>query len=147
VRVAWPDPLSAPVPMVVAPSLKVIVSLAAGKPAPGATATTVAVKVSDWPNTEGFVPVVRVIVVVVVAWLTLCVTAEDVLAPNVFATPPYDAVRLCEPAVSVDTTIEAVPLLSVAVLIVVAPSKNVTVPPVGVVGPVTLATVAVRVVL
>lgn len=54
--------------------------------------------------------------------------------------------RLCEPAVSVDIGSVAVPLLRVAVPIVLAPSLNVTVPPVGVVGPVTWLTVAVSVV-
>ena len=54
--------------------------------------------------------------------------------------------RLCEPAVSAEVEIEAVPALRVAVPSGVAPSRKVTVPPVGVVGPVTLATVAVSVV-
>lgn len=54
--------------------------------------------------------------------------------------------RLCEPAVSAEVEIEAVPALRVAVPSDVAPSRKVTVPPVGVVGPVTLATVAVSVV-
>ena len=54
--------------------------------------------------------------------------------------------RLCEPAVSAEVEIEAVPALRVAVPSDVAPSRKVTVPPVGVVGPVTWATVAVRVV-
>ena len=53
--------------------------------------------------------------------------------------------RLCGPAVSAEVEIEAVPALRVAVPSDVAPSRKVTVP-VGVVGPVTLATVAVSVV-
>ena len=134
---------SVPVPSVVAPSLNVTVPVAV--PLPGETAATVAVKVTDWPKTDGLAELVNV--VVVFAWLTVCVTAEDVLVPNVFATPPYDAVRLCEPAVNEDTASVAVPLFSVAVPSDVAPSKNVTVPPVGVFGPVTLVTVAVTVVL
>lgn len=55
--------------------------------------------------------------------------------------------RLCEPAVNVAVESMAVPAVSVDVPSVTAPSLNVTVPPVGVVGPVTCATVAVRVVL
>ena len=43
--------LSAPVPKVVAPSLKVTVPV--GVPAPGADAVTVAVKVTDCPKTDG----------------------------------------------------------------------------------------------
>ena len=54
--------------------------------------------------------------------------------------------RLCGPVVSAEVEIEAVPALRVAVPSDVAPSRKVTVPPVGVVGPVTLATVAVSVV-
>jgi hypothetical protein len=51
-------------------------------------------------------------------------------------------VRLCEPAVSVDIGRVAIPFVRAAVPICVAPSRNVTVPPVGVVAPVTCATVA-----
>ena len=54
--------------------------------------------------------------------------------------------RPCDPAVKVAIGSVAVPLVSVAVPICVALSRKVTVPPFGVVGPVTLPTVAVRVV-
>ncbi len=80
VKVAWPDPLRVPVPIATAASLKVTVPV--GVPPPGATAATVAVKVSDCPYTEGFGPVVRAMVVVVLAWLTLCDTVLEVLAPK-----------------------------------------------------------------
>ena len=50
-NVATPDPLRVPVPSVVAPSLKETVP--EGIPAPGATANTVAVKVTDSPVTLG----------------------------------------------------------------------------------------------
>ena len=43
--------LSDPVPKVVEPSLNVTVPV--GVPAPGDTADTWAVKVTDWPKTEG----------------------------------------------------------------------------------------------
>src|SRR5712691_11100062 len=59
-KVAAP-PLSVPVPRVVKPSLKVTVPL--GVPAPGATGLTVAVKITDWPNTEGLAEEVTVVVV------------------------------------------------------------------------------------
>ena len=40
-----------PVPIVVAPSVKVTVPV--GVPVPGATTATVAVNVTDWPTTDG----------------------------------------------------------------------------------------------
>src|SRR5436190_3258483 len=75
-----------------APSLKSTVPL--GVPAPGAVAVTVAVKVTDWPNTDGFAE--DVTAVVVEAWLTTCDTAELVLVMK-FVSPPYTAVMLCVP--------------------------------------------------
>jgi hypothetical protein len=142
VRLAVP-PESVPVPMVVTPSLNVTVPV--GVPAPGATAATVAVNVSDWPKTEGFGPVVRATVVVVLAWLTVCETVLELLGPK-RAVPPYEAVRLWDPAVRVETVSVATPApFRVPVPSDVAPSRNITVP-VGVVGPVTRATVAVSVV-
>src|SRR5437016_2649901 len=50
VKVAMP-PLSVPVPRIVEPSLNVTVP--AGVPKPGDGAVTVAVKVTDWPSTDG----------------------------------------------------------------------------------------------
>ena len=66
---------SEPVPSVVALSLKVTVPV--GVPLPGATAATVAVNVTDCPKAEGFA--LDATAVVVVAWLTACDNAEDVL--------------------------------------------------------------------
>jgi hypothetical protein len=86
VKVATPDAFVFAVPMVLAPSLNVTVSPAAGFPAPGDTAATVAVKVTDCPNTDGFAELATV--VVVLDLLTVCVTADEVLLPNVFVTPP-----------------------------------------------------------
>ena len=60
-KVAVPD-VKVPVPMIVEPFLKVTVPVAV--PAPGETALTVEVKVTDSPNTEG---VVEASVVVVLA--------------------------------------------------------------------------------
>ena len=59
--VATPEPLSVPVPMLVAPSLKVTVPV--GIPAPGATTPTVAVNVTDSPNNVGFTVDVNPVVV------------------------------------------------------------------------------------
>ena len=47
-------------------------------PAPGDTALTVAVKVTDWPNTEGLTE--EATVVVVLAWLTVIANGELVLS-------------------------------------------------------------------
>jgi hypothetical protein len=75
-KVAAPEPFSVPVPSVVAPSLNVTVPL--GVPAPGATALTVAVNVTDWPETDGFAEEVGV-AVVVEAWFTAWETPEELL--------------------------------------------------------------------
>jgi hypothetical protein len=73
-NVAWPE-LRVPVPMVVAPSLKVTVPL--GVPAPAPVGVTVAVNVTDCPNTLGLVELVSA--VAVPAWFTVCVTVPEVL--------------------------------------------------------------------
>jgi hypothetical protein len=67
-------------PRTVVPSLKVTVPVTV--PDPGATGLTVAVNVTDWPNSEGFTD--EVSAVVVDAAFTVCVTAVEVLA----AKPP-----------------------------------------------------------
>ena len=59
----------------VAPSLKTTVPL--GVPLPGEVAVTVAVKTTDWPETEGLAEEARA--VELLALLTVCVSAEDVL--------------------------------------------------------------------
>ena len=86
VNVATPDAFVLAVPIVLAPSLNVTVSPAGGFPAPGNTAATVAVKVTDCPKTDGFAELAKI--VVVLDLLTVCVTADEVLLPNVFVTPP-----------------------------------------------------------
>ena len=48
-----------PVPRVLVPFLKVTVPL--GVPAPGETGLTVAVKVTDWPKTEGLAEEVKLV--------------------------------------------------------------------------------------
>ena len=61
VKVACADPLSVPVPSVATPSLNVTVPV--GVPVPGEFTVTVAVNVTDWPNTDGFVPEATLVVV------------------------------------------------------------------------------------
>src|SRR5215472_7917688 len=93
VKVAWPL-LSVPVPMGVPPSRKVTVPT--GVPDPGATADTVAVKVTDWPKTDGFTD--EVTVVVVLALLTTCgfVSRFPVL-PSRLSSPAYTALMVWHP--------------------------------------------------
>jgi hypothetical protein len=76
-------PDSVPVPIVAPLSLNVTVPV--GVPAPGETAATVAVKVTDWPKVEGFCD--ELIVVVVEAWLTTCDRADEVLAVKLVSAP------------------------------------------------------------
>ena len=58
-----------------APSLNDMVPV--GVPAPGDTAATVAVNVTNWPDTEGLTE--EAIVVVLLAMLAVCVKLDDVL--------------------------------------------------------------------
>jgi hypothetical protein len=81
-KVATPPAPTVPVPSVVAPSMNV--TEPDGLPAPGATGDTVAVKVTDWPNTDGLAD--EVSVVVVEAWLTTKVKVP--LDPLRLALPP-----------------------------------------------------------
>ena len=69
-------------PKVVAPSRKVTVPV--GMPVIGATGLTVALNVTDWPNTDGLVPDTTSVVVFV---LTVCVSAAEVLVVK-FVSPP-----------------------------------------------------------
>ena len=76
VNVAVPPAPTATVPRTTLPSMKVTVPV--GVPAPGATAATVAVKVTAWPVTAGLTDDVRA--TVVVARLTVSATAAEVLS-------------------------------------------------------------------
>lgn len=83
VNVAWPL-LRMPVPMALPPSRKVTVPV--GVPAPGATAETVAVKVTDWPKTEGLGDEARAIAVL--ALFTTCgLPVNEPLLPSKLASP------------------------------------------------------------
>ena len=126
--------------MAVPPSRKV--TLPAGVPAPGLLAVTVAVKVTDFPNTDGLA---EELADVVVPYFTVCVSLEEVL-PLKFASPPYDALIEWEPTASVLVTNVAWPEpFRVPVPRVLEPSLKVTVP-VGVPAPGLFAvTVAVKV--
>jgi hypothetical protein len=81
-KVAVP-PLSVLEPKVVAPSLKVTVPVAV--PDPGATAETVAVKVTDCPKTEGLAEAATAVVVLAV--FTVCVRIEEVLVAKLELPP------------------------------------------------------------
>ena len=63
-------PLSVTVPSVVEPFANVTEPV--GVPLPGAFAATVAVKVTDWPKTDGFAD--ETTDVVVLSWLTVWVS-------------------------------------------------------------------------
>src|SRR3954453_15516145 len=58
-------------------------------PAPGATGLTVAVKVTDCPNTDGFCELLTA--VVVLPFLTVCLTVPEV-EPMKLESPLYSAV-------------------------------------------------------
>ena len=78
-------PLSVPVPIGLPPSKNVTVPV--GVPAPGATGETVAVNVTDWPNTEGFCD--EVTAVVVSALFTTCgLPVSDPVLPLKLPLPP-----------------------------------------------------------
>ena len=81
-NMAWPELSRVPVPRVFAPSLKVTVPV--GMPVPGLFAVTVAVKVTDCPDTDGLA---EELTNVVVLYFTVWVTLDDVL-PVKLASPP-----------------------------------------------------------
>ena len=127
------------VPREVTPSKNSTVPVAI--PAPGETAPTVAVKVTDSPNTEG---VVEANVVVVLALLTTWLTAELVLVTKL-ESPEYSAVMLFEATASDAMDKVAVPDVRVPVPMMVEPFLKVTVPEAVPAPGETAATVAVKV--
>ena len=66
---ALPSTASVTTPSMDAPSLNVTVPVAV--PLPGETAATVAVKVTDWPKTDGLAELVNAVVVFVLALTTI----------------------------------------------------------------------------
>lgn len=105
-----PALLRLPVPNTVAPSRKVTVPV--GVPAPGATPPTFAVSITVCPRIDGLGDADTV--VVVPAWLTTCVSANDVLGAK-FTSPAYTAVMLWVPTAKDAVLKVAVPELRVAV--------------------------------
>src|SRR3954467_15155752 len=106
VNVAAPPAPTATVPRTVFPSLNVTVPV--GVVAPGATAATVAVKVTAWPVTAGLTDDRRA--TVVVAGLTVTVAAAESLAAKPLE-PEKEAVSAWAPRPS-DTGIVARPAAS-----------------------------------
>jgi hypothetical protein len=107
VKVATPEAID-PLPMVVPASLKLTVPVSVTV-VHGATRLTVAVKVTDWPNTDGFTEDVRV--VVELPLLTVTVAALELSAGQ---TPLFTTARNCVVCVSVPVLIEvAVEVISV----------------------------------
>src|SRR5262252_8527180 len=92
VNVALPPVPTATVPRITLPSLNVTVPV--GVPAPGATAATLAVKVTAWPVTAGLTDDPRVSVVA--ARLTVTATAAESLAAKPL-TPKKEAVSAWVP--------------------------------------------------
>src|SRR5450631_442386 len=91
-KVAVPA-LRVPVPIGLPPSMKV--TIPAGIPAPGATAETVAVKVTDWPKTVGFTEEVTAVVVFALVTATeavevLPVPATESLTVTLLFAEPTD---------------------------------------------------------
>ena len=74
---------SVPCPGIVEPSLNVTVPV--GVPLPGAPAATVAVKVTDWPKTDGFAD--DVTEVVVASLVTVSVRTDDTLPVKLLSPP------------------------------------------------------------
>ena len=81
-NLAWLELFRVPVSRVLRPSLKVTVPV--GVPPPGLFAVTVAVKVTDCPDTDGLA---EELTNVVVFYFTVWVTLDDVL-PVKLASPP-----------------------------------------------------------
>ena len=112
-------------PRVVAPSLKVTVPV--GVPGARGDGVTVAVKVTAWPKTDGLAE--EVSVVVVLAWLTVWVSAAEVLVVEVGVAAVDGGDRVGARRASVEVVKVASPLASsVPVPRVVVPSLKVTVP-------------------
>src|SRR5207244_658538 len=83
------------------------VTVPVGVPAPGATAATVAVKVTAWPNTVGLGDAATVMALL--PWFTVTVLDAEVLLVKVLS-PPYSAVIEWLPTLSVLRAKVAVPL-------------------------------------
>jgi len=125
-KMAMP-PVSSAVPSVVAPSMNVTEPV--GVPVLGSRASTWAVKVRLWPKTPGFADEMRV--VFVLDWPTTWFSAGEVVAVK-SASPSYIAEIESWPSGRAEVVNLATPALRGAVPSAIAPSRKVTVPPVGV---------------
>jgi hypothetical protein len=124
-KFAEPEPLSVPVPMLVAASKKVTVPVGTFVPLAG---VTLAINDKLAPTVPVAGPVSVVVVEVSAPALTTCDIAVDVLVENL-ASPLYFAVIECVPCVSVVLETAATPpLIVTGAPICVALSKNVMVP-------------------
>src|SRR6476619_2698775 len=134
VRVARPLNPTGTVPRTVLPSLKVTVPVKTlpltpiGVLDPGATASTVAVKVTAWPGAAGLTDDPRA--TVVATGLTVSATAAEVLAAK-GPVPPYEAVRAWSPTPKVTTSVAWPVGPTAAVPSTMSPSRKVTMPVVG----------------
>jgi hypothetical protein len=117
-------PVRDALPRLVLPLLNVMVPVTVPPNCP----ETVAVKVTDWPELEGFGEEVNV--VLELAFPTTWLTAGDVL-PEKSESPPYTAVIESVPAGSAVVVRLAAPLLRVPVPKAVEPLMNVTFSPLG----------------
>jgi hypothetical protein len=108
----------------VAPSLKMTEPV--GVPVPGELALTVAVNVTDWPETDGFVP--ETTEVELFALLTACEYAGEFVLPAKLLSPTYSAVIECVATLNELVARVATLPLKVPDPKVVAPSLNVTDP-------------------
>src|SRR5438105_8082918 len=104
VRVALPLPFSVPVPRTLAPFMKGAVPV--GGPAAGATADTGAVKVTDWPKTDGLTK--EASDVLLDAVVTVCLRIGEVL-PVKFVSPAYETVIGWTATASVEVVNVALP--------------------------------------
>src|SRR6185437_13762631 len=104
-KVAIP-PVSVPVPIGLAPSRNVTVPV--GVPAPGATAETVAVNVTDWPKTDGFCD--EVTSVAVLALFTTCgLPVSERVLPVKFGSQAEFVVMVWLPPASAEVVSVATP--------------------------------------
>src|SRR2546430_4589354 len=117
--------IKVPLPRLVAPSLNETVPV--GVPAPGALAETVAVKVTDWPKTDGLAD--DVTTVVVASLFTVCVNDGEAL-PVKLPSPRYDALMAVVPTGSelIGGLIAVPPANATGAPRLAAPAKNCTLP-------------------
>src|SRR5207245_2459976 len=113
-NLAWLELCRVPVSRVLRPSLKVIVPV--GVPAPGLFAVTVAVKVTDCPDTDGLAE--ELTDVAVLAFVVVGVSELDVVPVKV-AWPPDDAVSGCDATAGVVVVGLVVVLVGVGDVVVV----------------------------